>query len=189
MKKSRYLCAATKTGRVDMLDPLTLKIVKSWQAHVAYINDMDVQSDFIVTCGGSHKQQAAQTYMLDPYVNVFDLRGMASMNPIPFPPLAAYVRMHPRMVTTSIVVSQQGQMHVVDLMNPNTSKVRYANVMSFLNMVEIAPSGEALAMADSECNIHLWGSPSKIHFAEYATPVEFADPEEEPPHLDWSIDT
>ncbi|KAH8903478.1 hypothetical protein BR93DRAFT_931074 [Coniochaeta sp. PMI_546] len=189
MKKSRYICAATKTGHVDMLDPISFKIVKTWNAHTSYINDMDAQNDFIVTCGGSLKQQSAQTYMLDPYVNVFDLKNMTSMSPIPFPPLAAYVRMHPRMLTTSFVVSQQGQMHVVDIMNPNTSKVRYANVLSYLNMVEIAPSGEALAMADSESNIHLWGSPSKIHFAEYAQPVEFAEPEEPAPTIDWAGET
>ncbi|KAB5583054.1 ubiquitin carboxyl-terminal hydrolase-domain-containing protein [Coniochaeta sp. 2T2.1] len=191
MKKSRYICAATKTGNVDMLDPISFKIVKTWNAHVSYINDMDAQNDFIVTCGGSQKQHAAQTYMLDPYVNVFDLKNMTSMSPIPFPSLAAYVRMHPRMLTTSIVVSQQGQMHVVDIMNPNTggNAVRYANVLSYLNMVEIAPSGEALAMADSESNIHLWGSPSKIHFAEYAQPIEFAEPEEAAPTIDWAGDT
>jgi PAB-dependent poly(A)-specific ribonuclease subunit 2 len=188
MKKSRYICAATKSGHIDMLDPISFKVVKTWHAHVAYINDMDAQNDFIVTCGGSQKQPS-QTYMLDPYVNVFDLKNMMSMSPIPFPPLAAYVRMHPRMLTTSIVVSQSGQMHVVDLMNPNTSNVRYANVLSYVNMVEIAPSGEALALADSESNIHLWGSPSKIHFAEYAQPVEFADPEEPAPTIDWAGDT
>ena len=190
MKKSRYICAATKTGNVDMLDPISYKVVKTWNAHTSYINDMDAQNDFIVTCGGSQKQ-TSQTFMLDPYVNVFDLKNMASMSPIPFPPLAAYVRMHPRMLTTGFVVSQQGQMHVVDIMNPNTntSKVRYANVLSYLNMVEIAPSGEALALADSESNIHLWGSPSKIHFAEYAQPVEFAEPEEAAPTLDWAGET
>ncbi|AEO64295.1 uncharacterized protein THITE_2110294 [Thermothielavioides terrestris NRRL 8126] len=189
MKKSKYICAATRSGCVDLLDPVTFKLVRSWQAHASYINDMDAQNDFIVTCGGSLKQQAAQTYMLDPYVNVFDLKNMTSMKPMPFPPLAAHVRLHPRMLTTSIVTSQHGQMHVVDIMNPNTSNVRYANVMSFINLFEIAPSGEALAMADSECNVHLWGSPSKIHFTNMALPIELPKAEEPAPMLDWSPDT
>lgn len=189
MKKSKYICAATRTGCVDLLDPITFKVVRSWQAHASYINDMDAQNDFIVTCGGSLKQQAAQTYMLDPYVNVFDLKNMTSMKPMPFPPLAAYVRLHPRMLTTSIVTSQHGQMHVVDIMNPNTSNVRYANVMSFINLFEIAPSGEALAMADTECNLQLWGSPSKIHFTDMALPVDMPKAEEPPPMVDWSPDT
>jgi PAB-dependent poly(A)-specific ribonuclease subunit 2 len=70
-------------------------------------------------------------------------------------------------------------------------------VVSYLNMVEIAPSGEALVMADSECNIHLWGTPSKTHFVEFAQPIEFADSQEEDeqkkehqaPQVDWSPDT
>ncbi|KAK3316323.1 ubiquitin carboxyl-terminal hydrolase-domain-containing protein [Apodospora peruviana] len=190
MKKGRaHICAATKTGSVDLIDPLSLRPVRSWQAHTSYINDMDAQSDFIVTCGGSLKQQAAQTYMLDPYVNVFDLKNMTSMKPMPFPPLAAHVRLHPRMLTTSIVVSQQGQMHVVDLMNPNTSKVRYANITSYLGLFEIAPSGEALVMADSECKIRLWGSPTKIHFTDLALQPELPGPEAPTPPMDWSHDT
>jgi PAB-dependent poly(A)-specific ribonuclease subunit 2 len=190
MKISRYICAATKEGSVNILDPTKFNIIRKWQAHSAYINDMDVQQDFVVTCGASYKQQAAQTYMLDPYVNVFDLKNMNMMSPIPFPPLAAYVRMHPRMVTTGIVVSQTGQMHVVDLMNPNTSNVRQANVLSFVTMIEIAPSGEAIALADTECYMHLWGSPSKVHFAEFPNPVEFPEAEEEPQaNNDWTPDT
>lgn len=189
MKKSRYICAATRTGSVDLLDPISFKVIRSWQAHASYINDMDAQNDFIVTCGGSVKQQAAQAFMLDPYVNVFDLKNMTSMKPIPFPPLAAHVKLHPRMLTTSIVTSQHGQMHVIDIMNPNTSNVRYANVVSFISLFELAPTGEALAMADTDCNIHLWGSPAKIHFTDMALPVELPDAEEPAPILDWSPDT
>ncbi|KAF4632859.1 hypothetical protein G7Y89_g5257 [Cudoniella acicularis] len=187
MKRSRYICAATKTGSVNILDSITFNLVKTWNAHASLINDMDAQHDFIVTCGYSLRQQ--QSYMLDPLVNVFDLKNMSSMSPIPFPAGAAYVRMHPRMSTTSIVVSQLGQMHIVDLMNVNTSNVRQANVLTYLSMVEIAPSGEAIVLADAECNIHLWGSPSRIRFAELSNPVEFADPEETQSQMDWNVDT
>jgi len=187
MKRSRYICAATKNGSVNILDSMTFKLVKSWNAHASLINDMDAQHDFIVTCGYSLRQQ--QSYMLDPLVNVFDLKNMISLPPIPFPAGAAYVRMHPRMSTTSIVTSQLGQMHIVDLMNVNTSNVRQANVLSYLNMVEIAPSGEAIALADAECNVHLWGSPTRIRFAELSNPVEFADAEETQIQMDWNGET
>ena len=187
MKRSRYICAATDNGTVDLLDSITFKVVKTWKAHSSTINDMDAQHDFIVTCGYSLRQQ--QTYILDPLVNVFDLKNLTSLPPIPFPAGAAFVRMHPRMSTTSIVVSQIGQMHIVDLMNVNTSNVRQANVLNFLTMVEIAPSGEAIVLADAESNVHLWGSPSRVRFAEISNPIEFADPEETPTHLDWSPET
>lgn len=187
MKRGRHICSATQNGYVNLLDPVTFAVVKSWGAHSASISDMDAQHDFIVTCGYSLRQ--GQNYMLDPFLNVFDIKKMSSMPPIPFPAGAAYVRMHPRMSTTSIVLSQSGQMHIVDLMNPNTSNVRQANVLSYLSMFDIAPSGEAMALADSDCSIHLWGSPSKLHFVDLATPIEFASQEEPATPMDWSPET
>ncbi|KFA65317.1 hypothetical protein S40285_02673 [Stachybotrys chlorohalonatus IBT 40285] len=187
MKRGRYICAAAKNGSVHLLDPISFAVVKMWNAHSALISDMDAQHDFIVTCGYSLRQ--GQNYMLDPFLNVFDIKKMSSMPPIPFPAGAAYVRMHPRMLTTSIVVSQNGQMHIVDLMNPNTSNVRQANVLTYLSMFDIAPSGEAVAIADAECHIHLWGSPSKLHFVDLATPLEFATSEEPTPNFDWTSET
>ncbi|CCF38705.1 PAB-dependent poly(A)-specific ribonuclease subunit PAN2 [Colletotrichum higginsianum] len=187
MKRSRYICAATKDGTVDLIDPVNFSVVKSWNAHSALISDMDAQHDFIVTCGYSLRQ--GQNYMLDPFLNVFDIKKMSSMSPIPFPAGAAFVRMHPRMSTTSIVMSQSGQMHVVDLMNPNTSNVRQANTMTYLTMFEIAPSGEAVALADAEFNIHIWGSPSKLRFVDFASQTEFATPEEPLPTVEWTADT
>lgn len=187
MKKSRYICAATKEGTVNLIDAANFTVVKSWNAHSALISDMDAQHDFIVTCGYSLRQ--GQNYMLDPFLNVFDIKKMSSMSPIPFPAGAAFVRMHPRMSTTTIVMSQSGQMHVVDLMNPNTSNVRQANTMTYLTMFEIAPSGEAVALADAEFNIHIWGSPSKLRFVDFASQTEFATPEEPLPSIEWTADT
>ncbi|CAJ2505173.1 Uu.00g125670.m01.CDS01 [Anthostomella pinea] len=173
MRRSRYICAATPTGAVHILDPITFQVLKIWQPHTSALNDMDAQHDFIVTCGYSLRQQGH--YIPDPFVNVFDLKNMVSMSPIPFPAGASYVRMHPRMSTTTIVVTQLGQMQVVDLMNPNTSNIHQANCQSYVSMIEIASSGEAVAMADVECNIHLLGSPNKLHFTDLATPIEYAD--------------
>ena len=189
MKRSRYICAARKDGAVNILDPITFSVVKTWSIHTTAIHDMDAQHDFIVTCGYSLRQQ--QNYVLDALVHVFDLKNLKSLPPIPFPAGAAFVRMHPRMLTTSIVVTQYGQMHVVDLMNPNAANnVRQANVFNgnLLSVFEIAPSGEAIALADSECNIHLWGSPSRIRFAEFSNPVESAHPVESQQSLGWSQD-
>ncbi|KAK8037895.1 PAB-dependent poly(A)-specific ribonuclease subunit PAN2 [Apiospora phragmitis] len=185
MRRSRHICAATTGSAVHILDPLTFRISKEWTAHAATISDMDAQHDFIVTCGLSPRQQGYIMY--DPLVNVFDLKHMVSMPPVPFPSGAAYVRMHPRMSTTSIVVSQSGQMHVVDLMNPNTSTVKQANHL-YMNMIDIAPSGEAIALADADCQIHLWGSQGSLHFAELANPVEFASAEQHIAPVPWNDD-
>lgn len=188
MKLSRYICAATSTGSVNILDPNTFRVIKTWRAHAAGINDMDAQNNFLVTCGYSPRQQ--QGYMLDPLANVFDLRSLVPLPPIPFHAGAAYVRMHPRMSTTGIVASQTGQMQVVDLMNPNTVNLRQAIVSNYLTNLELATSGEALALADADCSIHLWGSPSKLHFTDIASPTEFPDvPAAAPPPLEWTVDS
>ncbi|KAH8205355.1 hypothetical protein TruAng_000434 [Truncatella angustata] len=191
MRRSRYICAATTGPAVHILDPLSFRVIKAWAPHAGIIHDMDAQHDFIVTCGLTLRSGYSQSaYMCDLFVNVYDLKNMVSMNPVPFPAGGAYVRMHPRMSTTSIVVSQHGQIHVVDLMNPNTGTiVRQTNLLSFPTAFDIAPSGEGMALADDKCNIHLWGSVSKMHFAEVPTPIEWADPETPAPDVDWDDKT
>ncbi|KAI9886097.1 MAG: hypothetical protein M1823_002115 [Watsoniomyces obsoletus] len=184
MRRSRYICAATNSGTVHILDSTTLKLVKTWRTHAAGINDMDAQNNFLVTCGYSPRQQ--QGFMLDPLANAFDLKSLMPLPPIPFHAGAAYVRMHPRMVTTGIVASQTGQLQVVDLMNPNTVNLRQAVVSSYLTNLELAPSGEALALADADCFIQLWGSPSKIRFAEMVSPTEFSAVRSVRTSIEWS---
>ncbi|KAI9840489.1 MAG: poly(A)-specific ribonuclease [Sclerophora amabilis] len=187
MRLSHYICAATNTGSVNFIDSNNFVVIKTWKAHAAAINDMDAQNNFLVTCGYSPRQQ--QAFMLDPLANVFDIRNLAPLPPIPFHAGAAYVRMHPRMSTTGIVASQSGQMQVVDLMNPNTVNLKQAIVSTYLTGLELAPSGEALALADADCSIHLWGSPSKLHFSELSNPTEFADTPTTPPSIDWTSET
>lgn len=187
MKYGHYICAATKAGSVNILDADTLRIVKTWKAHTAGISDMDARNNYLVTCGWSTRPQG--TLMLDPLANVFDLRAMMPLPPIPFHAGAAFVQMHPRMSTTSIVASQSGQLQVVDLMNPNTVNLRQANISSYMSGLVLAPSGEALALTDQECTIHLWGSMAKVHYAEYSNPTEFADPPTPLPSVDWSVDS
>ncbi|KAI9673043.1 MAG: poly(A)-specific ribonuclease [Caeruleum heppii] len=187
MRLSRYICAATSSGSVELLEPTSFKVVKTWKAHAAAINDMDAQNNFLVTCGYSLRQQ--QSYMLDPLANVFDLKNLIPLPPIPFHAGAAYVRMHPRMSTTGIVASQSGQMQVVDLMNPNTVNLRQAIVSSYMTNLELAPSGEALALADADCSLQLWGSPSKIRFVDLSNPAEFADAKPAQTQIGWTPET
>ncbi|KAI1978164.1 poly(A)-specific ribonuclease [Ophidiomyces ophidiicola] len=185
-KKSRYLCAATDSGSVNVLSLNDFAVIKSWKAHGAVINDMDSRNDFLVTCGFSVRHPGSP--IVDPLANVYDLKTLMPLPPIPFHAGAAFVRMHPRLQTTSFIASQTGQLQVVDLMNPNTINLRQANV-AFMLGLEISLSGEALAINDAECSIHLWGSPAKIHFNEISQETEFADVSTRSSILDWSNDT
>ncbi|CEL05425.1 Putative PAB-dependent poly(A)-specific ribonuclease subunit pan2 [Aspergillus calidoustus] len=186
MKKSRYLCAATDLGSVDALSLNDFSIVKSWKAHGAAINDMDARNDLLVTCGFSARHVGSP--IVDPLANVYDLKTLSPLPPIPFHAGAAYVRMHPKLQTTGFVASQNGHLQVVDLMNPNAFFVRPATV-TFMLGIEVSPSGEALAINDADSSLQLWGSPAKIHFNEMSKEVEFADVTPRPPPLDWSPET
>ena len=190
MKKGgQFICAASDSGAVHFLDPNTLEVVKTWEAHNGWINDMDSKADYLVTCGWSPRQQHG--YMLDPLANVFSLKTLQPLPPIPFQPGAAFVRMHPRMSTTCIIASQAGQLQVVDIHNPNTANLKQARVFdsTYLTWLELAPSGEALALATSVCQIHLWGSPTKMQFAEFSNPTAFSDPTPTPAAaIEWSQD-
>ncbi|KAL7770324.1 hypothetical protein CFE70_000257 [Pyrenophora teres f. teres 0-1] len=189
MKRAgQYLCAATKNGGIHIIDSNSLSVIKIFEGHTGSISDMDAKGDFLATCGWSPRQQYA--YMLDPFTNVFSLKTLKQLPPIPFHTGAAFVRMHPRMSTTAFIASQNGQMQVIDLMNPDSANLRQLNLYeSYLTGFEMAPSGEAIALADSNSHIHLWGSPTKVHFPEYSNPTEFAD-QHVPPQvsMDWSPD-
>ena len=126
---------------------------------------------------------------LDPIVNVFDLRMHRSLPPIPFHAGAAFVRMHPKMSTTGIVISQTGQFHVVDIANHNAVTLHHANTAQYLSCTDLAASGEALVFVDVENTAQLWGSPEKIRFTDIATPVEWPDVPVPPPVVEWTDDT
>jgi PAB-dependent poly(A)-specific ribonuclease subunit 2 len=183
MKRGRYICAAAEGGAVNVIDAGDFTILKSWKAHGAAINDMDVRGEFVVTCGISVRHLGAS--IVDPLANVYDLKSLSSLPPLPFHAGAAYVRLHPKLQTTSFVASQTGQMQVVDLMNPNSVNLRQANIQYMLGM-ELAPSGDALAIIDSEASIHLWGSRSKMQFTKLRQETEFPDPHpDRQPFVDW----
>ena len=184
MRKSRYICAATEDGSINLLDS-EFKVVKTWKAHGATINDMDARNDFLVTCGFSIRHLGAP--IVDPLANVYDLKNLRPLPPLPFHAGAAYVRLHPKLQTTSFVASQTGMLQVVDLMNPNDAiNIRQANVQFMLG-IEIAPSGDALTITDADCSIHLWGSPAKVRFNNISKETEFADASPtNTPHVDWN---
>ncbi|KAF2149383.1 cysteine proteinase [Myriangium duriaei CBS 260.36] len=181
----QYICAAAADGNIHILEASTYKLVRSWKAHSAWINDMDVRYGLLVTCGWSARQQSG--FMLDHLANVFDLKTLVPLPPVPFPPGAAFVRMHPRMSTTCIVASQTGLMYSIDIVNPDSPSMKHARVYdTHLLGLDLAPSGEALVLSDAQCWLHLWGAPSKVQFTDYSNPTLFADHVPAPSSMEWS---
>ena len=171
-----YICASTAAGYVQLLDQKDFAILKSWKAHMGWINDMDANSNFLVTCGWSPRQQYGS--MLDPLAKVFDLKTLMPLPPVPFHVGAAYVRMHPRMLSAAIIAGRNGQLQVVNLVNSGMLNMRQVSLMdAYLLGLELASSGEVLALSDSHCSIQFWSPPSGSSFNSYNNPTEFADSE------------
>ena len=184
MKSSHYICAATSTGSVNILDADNLNIVKTLTTNYTGINDMDARNNYLVTCGWTTRQG---TPSLAGLANVYDLRAMVQLAPIPFHAGAASIQIHPRMSTTCIIASQHGQLQVVDIVNPNNVHLRQADLPSCLSLLVLAPSGDALVLSDLDGGIHLWGSPSKMKFTDYSEPTDLPD---RPPQPEWlDVDT
>ena len=166
MKYDKYICAATPAGSVHLLDADSLHIVKTLSTNNTRICDMDAKNNYLVTCGWVNRPQGTQ--MLAGLANVYDLRAMVQLPPIPFHAGAAHVQIDPRMSTTCFLASQSGQLQIVDLMNSNTVNLRQVNISSYVSGLVLAPSGGALAIADADGYVHLWGSPSRMQFTEYS---------------------
>ncbi|KAL6714376.1 poly(A)-specific ribonuclease [Lecanora helva] len=174
MKSSRYVCAATSTGAVDFLDPITLQVIRSWQAHTAKINSMDARNDFLITCGWSTRPYG-HSPSLDTLAKVFDLKRLEQLAPISFHSGAAFVQIHPKMSTTSIICSQSGQIHVIDIMNAENVKMLHMTLPTSLVGLVMSPSGNVWALADQDNVVSLWGSPNNLQFCETSNPIEFLD--------------
>ncbi|KAL8812238.1 MAG: hypothetical protein Q9200_001179 [Gallowayella weberi] len=189
MKFCRYVCAGTTSGAVHFLDPETLLSVKTWQAHSANLSDMDAQDSYLVTCGWSTRPYGQPT--LESFAKVYDLRKLEQLPPIPFHGGAAFVQMHPKLSTTSIISSMSGQIQVANILDPNTSHLLQANLGNYMSQshLVLAPSGAAWALADLDGVIQIWASAlAKLRFTESGAPTEFADDVIQLPFIDIDSD-
>ena len=184
-RAASYICAASHDGSVHLLDPDTLSIVQRWQTYAGTVNDMDARGDYLLTCGWTHQQYGGLS--LERLVRVYDLKRLKPAAPIAFQQGAAFVRLHPKLSSTCIVVSEWGAINSIDVQNQDVPVMRFAQMYEAqVTGLELMPSGKGFAMSDSHCHLLLWGSPSKIRFAEYSKPTEFPDPVVPPKHLDWN---
>jgi PAB-dependent poly(A)-specific ribonuclease subunit 2 len=182
------ICAAAHDGSIYLLDLRTLAVLHSWKAYAGSINDMDARGDYLLTCGWAPRHY--QGLALEQLVRVYDLKIQKPAPPISFPPGAAFVRMHPKLSTTCTVLSQAGAIYSIDILNPDVPIMRFAQTFDAqLRGLDVMPSGKGFAMADSHCQLVLWGSTTKMQFLEYGRPTEFADHQLPARQLDWSPDT
>lgn len=165
MRLCKYICAATSTGTIDLLDAFNMQVVKVLETSTVSINDMDARNNYLVTCGLVNRAQGRQ---LATFANVYDLRTMVQMSPITAHAGAAFAQMHPKMSSTCILCSQHGNLQTVDLMNPSSAMpLNQAVLANFVSGLVVAPTGDALAILDGGQYVNLKGSSSQVRFTEY----------------------
>lgn len=86
--------------------------------------------------------------------------------------------MHPKFTNTAVVAQRSGQFSFVDVDNTAINHLYHASMTSetaILTRMAVSPSGEALALADNEGLLHLWGRGSNevLQFTEYPNSIEW----------------
>ncbi|CCG81195.1 PAB-dependent poly(A)-specific ribonuclease subunit pan2 [Taphrina deformans PYCC 5710] len=193
LRHSRTVVCGTAHGEVrihDCMDPCCPPIQRM-QAHSGSLADLIICGGSILTCG---YQLRYGNYNLESMVRVFDLKTLRPLIPIQFGAGPAFLKSHPKMTTSALMLSQSGQLQTIDVGNPADIHLRQLTSMSFLTAFEISSSGDALIYSDAENNLHLWtvshnieprfsNLPGQTTFADYVTAAPDFDPTSDPLHV------
>lgn len=187
---SKILTLGKSSGSLEIFDPVSNQSVKTFSGHNGLLSDLDLKGNYVATCGYSVRNRrfggsaALAEYMVDPLVNIYDLRMMRALSPVPFSAGASFVKFHPKLPNIIIVASTTGQIQFVDMYDqlevhlyqagleaPANSSLNHleAGAGSYLSNLDISENGEYLCFSDGFPNMHLWSlnasaTPSFVNF-------------------------
>lgn len=201
---SKLLTLGTSSGSLEIFDPVANQSVKTFSGHSGLLSDLDVKGNYVATCGYSVRNRrfgsanAPVDYMVDPLVNIYDLRMMRALSPIPFSAGASFVRFHPKLPNIVIVASTTGQIQFVDLFDQLDVHLYQADLVSaippmssvavppssYLSNLDVSENGEFLCFSDGFPNLHLWSlnASSTPNFVNF--PAALDRPDAPAPPLD-----
>lgn len=175
----KFLTLGRSNGSIEIFDPNDDKVIKTFYGHNGLLSDLDVSGTYVATCGYSVRPRRhgnnskPNDYIVDPLVNIYDLRMMRPLSPIPFPAGASFVRFHPKLPNIVIIASTMGQVQFVDIYDQLNVHLYQANLnqlpqlataslsavnTSYLSHLDISENGEYLAFGDGFSNLHLWSN-------------------------------
>lgn len=167
----RHVALGLTTGTVDIFELSSAKIVKSFTSASGKLSELDLKQQTLVTCGYTERHGS---FVLDPLVNVYDLRLMKPLAPIPFPAGAAFVRLYPKLTSIAIIASKSGQLQVVDMFNPSSVSLYQADVGPLIIAFELSFSGDFLSIIDGYSLLHLWShDPEHSTMSQNIIPLEY----------------
>lgn len=185
---SKYLTLGKSDGSIELFDPIGNESIKTFNGHNGFLSDIDVQGSYIATCGYSVRPRrynnSSVDYIIDPLVNIYDVRMMRSLAPIPFPIGASSVRFHPKLPNIILISSNSGQIQFVDIYDQTNIYMYQADLTStkpqtnpFMTNLEISENGDFFAFSDSYANLHLWSLTSSTvkDFVNFPAQIEQPD--------------
>lgn len=201
----KYLTLGKSNGSIEVFDPNENKVVKTFYGHNGLLSDLDVLGTYVATCGYSVRPRRngnakANDFMVDPLVNIYDLRMMRPLPPIPFPAGASFVRFHPKLPNIIIIASTTGQLQFVDIYDQLNVHLYQANLNqipqlataslsavtpSYLSNLDISENGEYLTFTDGFSNLHLWSNVNNTNknFINFPGSLEQPDIVIQPPSI------
>ncbi|CCH46608.1 PAB-dependent poly(A)-specific ribonuclease subunit 2 [Wickerhamomyces ciferrii] len=166
----RYVALGKVNGSVDIFDPKSDTIVKTFISSSGKLSDIDLKEHTLVTCGFSQRHG---TYVLDPLVNVYDLRTLKPLAPIAFPAGASFVRLHPKLSSVAFIASKTGQLQIVDMFNPTNVSLFQIDARPMVTKFELSSTGDFLAIADGYSLLHLWSHNPEHSSMSSKIPLEY----------------
>ncbi|KAH7588270.1 Exonuclease [Nakaseomyces glabratus] len=169
IKSSKKLAAIGKlSGSIDLFDPGSNQVIKSFISHSSCITSMDIQDYTLVTTGQSN---GFYNTFADPFVNVYDLRTMRQLPPISFSKStsmgtvgADFVQLHPVLPTIVMIASSSGAFDFVDMANPSL-RTQFANPGNGIKCIRLSSNGDHLGVLESNDMFSTWKRPnSSVNF-------------------------
>ncbi|KAJ3407564.1 poly(A)-specific ribonuclease [Chytridiales sp. JEL 0842] len=188
MKRSRYLCCGTNTGKILLRDPRSFKIEHTINAHTGPLSDLDVSGNIVASCGFSTNRIGK--LVIEPMIKLYDTRAMRWLPPIPFPSGPCYLKFHPTLSSTIYSVSQSGQLEVYDISNPSTNyKFYQTDLLGYPTAFDISNSGEVTALGCSSGVITEWAEKADYVINPYSRSSQLPDPVEREPFMSVDSDS
>nr|CAI5826926.1 unnamed protein product [Callosobruchus analis] len=169
---SRFVCAGSPLGRIDLRDPNNLKIEHSIDAHTGSLSDFDVQGNLLVTCGFSNRHNSLA---VDRFLMVYDLRMLRAVNPMQAVLDPFFLKFIPSISSRLAVVSAMGQIQLLDtiaLAEPRLSLLQMENPGAMCLTFDISSSGQSFACGDNTGHIHVFASNPTSASTESSTTPE-----------------
>lgn len=192
---AKMLTLGNLSGALEIFDPLANASVKTFAGHNGLLSDLDVKGNYVATCGYSVRTKrfgsapSALEYMVDPLVNLYDLRMMRALPPLSFAAGASFVKFHPKLPNIVIVASTTGHIQFVDMYDQlqihlyqadlagPTATATPAPPNSYLSNLDISKNGEFLCFSDGFRNMRLWSlnAGGSHDFVNFPAPLDRPD--------------